>query len=57
MGIGKKAVKRKSKKVVESATKGIPVVGDTIDRKVKAGPKDRLGDKAGKTKDKLKRRR
>ena len=34
MGIGKKAVSHKGKKVVENVTEDIPVVGDLVDRNV-----------------------
>ncbi|TNF73318.1 MAG: hypothetical protein EP299_08380 [Acidobacteria bacterium] len=55
MGIGKKAVTHKGKKVVEGATEDIPVVGDLVDDAVKSGPMDRADDSLGKTKDKLDR--
>lgn len=55
MGIGKKAVTHKGKKVVENATEGIPVVGDLVDDAVKSGPMDRAGDGLDKTKDKFDR--
>ena len=53
MGIGKKVVGRKTKKVVENVTEDIPVVGGAVDRNVKSGPLDRAGDAADKGKDKL----
>ena len=55
MGIGKKAVTHKGKKVVEGATEDILVVGDLVDDAVKSGPMDRADDSLGKTKDKLDR--
>ena len=53
MGVGKKAVEHKTKKVVENVTDDIPVVGDMVDRNVKSGPMDRAGDSIDKSKDKL----
>jgi hypothetical protein len=53
MGIGTKLAKRKGKKVVENAAEGIPVVGDMVDKNVKSGPMDRVGDSVDKGKDKL----
>ena len=44
MGIGKKVVENKTKKVVENVTGDIPVVGDMVDKNVKSGPMDRAGD-------------
>ena len=55
MGIGKKAVTHKGKKVVENATDGIPVVGDLVDSSIRSGPGDRAGDSLDKTKDKFDR--
>ena len=55
MGIGKKAVTHKGKKLVEGVTEDIPVVGDLVDSSVKSGPMDRAGDSLDKTKDKLDR--
>ncbi len=55
MGIGKKAVTHKGKKVVESVTEDIPVVGDLVDSSVKSGPMDRAEDSLDKTKDKFDR--
>ena len=55
MGIGKKAVTHKGKKVVENVTEDIPVVGDLVDDAVKSGPVDRAGDGLDNTKDKLDR--
>jgi hypothetical protein len=53
MGVGKKVVEHKTKKVVENVTEGIPVVGDAVDRNVKSGPLDRADDAADKGKDKV----
>jgi hypothetical protein len=53
MGIGKKVVERKTKKVVENVTGDIPVVGDMVDKNIKSGPMDRAGDTMDKGKDKL----
>ena len=53
MGVGKKVVEHKTKKVVENVTGDIPVVGDMVDRNVKSGPMDRAGDSIDKSKDKL----
>jgi hypothetical protein len=53
MGIGKKVVENKTKKVVENVTGDIPVVGDMVDKNVKSGPRDRAGDAADKGKDRL----
>ena len=50
MGIGKKAVTNKGKKLVENATDGIPVVGDLVDNSIKSGPADRAGDSLEKSK-------
>jgi hypothetical protein len=55
MGIGKKAVTHKGKKVVEGVTDGIPVVGDLVDSSIQSGPMDRVGDSLDKTKDKFDR--
>ena len=44
MGVGKKIVEGKTKKVVENATEGIPVVGDVVDKSIKSGPVDRASD-------------
>lgn len=53
MGVGKKVVENKTKKVVENVTEDIPIVGDAIDKNVKSGPMDRAGDMADKGKDKV----
>ena len=53
MGIGKKVVENKTKKVVENVTGDIPVVGDMVDKNIKSGPMDRAGDTMEKGKDKL----
>lgn len=55
MGIGKKAVTHKGKKVVEGVTEDIPVVGDLVDSSVKSGPMDRADDSLDRTKDKFAR--
>ena len=55
MGMGKKAVTHKGKKVVEGVTEDIPVVGDLVDDSIKSGPMDRADDSLDKTKDKLDR--
>lgn len=55
MGIGKKAVSHKGKKVVENVTEDIPVVGDLVDDAVKSGPMDRAEDGLDNTKDKFDR--
>ena len=55
MGVGKKVVTRKGKKLVENTTEGIPVVGDLVDSSIKSGPMDRTQDSLEGTKDKLKR--
>jgi hypothetical protein len=55
MGIGKKAVTHKGKKVIEKATEDIPVVGDLVDKSIKSGPLDGVEDSLDQTKDKLDR--
>ena len=55
MGISKKAVTHKGKKVVEGVTEDIPVVGDLVDNSVKSGPMDRADDSLDRTKDKFDR--
>ncbi len=57
MGIGKKAVTHKGKKVVENATEDIPVVGDLVDKSISSGPADRAGDTLDRGKDKLDRKK
>lgn len=55
VGLGKKAVTHKGKKVVEGVTEDIPVVGDLVDDRVKSGPMDRTKDGLDNTKDKFDR--
>ena len=55
MGVGKKAVTHKGKKVVEGVTEDIPIVGDLVDDSIKSGPMDRTKDSLDNTKDKVSR--
>ncbi len=55
MGIGKKAVEGKAKRVVENVTEDIPVVGDLVDKSIKSGPMDQIDDSLEETKDKFDR--
>lgn len=53
MGIGKKTVTHRGKKVVERATDGIPIIGDLVDDAIQSGPMDRADDSLGRTKDRF----
>jgi hypothetical protein len=53
MGIGKKVVTRKGKKIVENTTEDIPIVGDLVDDAIKSGPVDRTRDSVEGAKDKV----
>jgi hypothetical protein len=55
MGVGKKVVTRKGKKIVENTTDDIPIVGDLVDSSIKSGPVDRTKDSLDGAKDKLER--
>jgi hypothetical protein len=57
MGVGKKAVTHKGKKVIENATEDIPVVGDLVDNSIKSGPVDRADDSLDQAKDKVDRKK
>ena len=57
MGVGKKAVTHKGKKVIENATEDIPVVGDLVDNSIKSGPVDRADDSLDQAKNKVDRKK